>query len=159
MGLAYEIAIDSFKVMSQQWHSMNSLFHALLSISLSFAAAVPLMSKAAGIAVSGIWVTLTLSFCLVAAAFCVWGRLGGYLRVIDPGSLYDFQIQKDETTFKREMVYEAGKEFKVNQARIKSKWLISLASTSFVVLQILALILWVLLAEPNPSVHTQNLCL
>lgn len=156
VDLAYKIAIASFEVMSKQWHSINSLLHALLSISLSFVVAVPLIAKAANITVTDKRVIAILVFCGLTAICCMIGRLRGSLRVIDPGALYAHAIQKEQEMFKRDMVHSAGKEFKTNQQRIKNKWYISLTATVFLVCQILALVFWILCSEDPTAPHTQK---
>ncbi len=143
VDLAYEIAIDSFEKMRQQWNSVNRLFHSILSISLSITAAVPLIAKTAKIEITGFWIILTLLICFITVTLCLWGRHQGSVRLINPGSLHAREIQKEDEIFKRDMVYYAGVEFEKNQHGIRKKWHTSVIATLFLAFQVFVLVLWV----------------
>lgn len=144
VDLAYDIAIDSYEIMRQQWNAMNSIFPILISISTSAIIAVPVIAKTFGIVLVGLHAQASIILGCVAIVVGFLGRLHGTVRILNPQVLYDSKIQKQTGLFKREMIWLAGQDFNENNKRIYEKWQFAVVVIFFLTGQTIALISWFL---------------
>ena len=140
--LAYEWAIGSYNGLLIHWEAANSLLYRLAAMAVSIPLALPVLAKALGLAIPTQYVWwIGLAF-LVVAALCLWGRLHGTMRHVDPARLFNKHLHKPPAEFKKDMIYWAGVDFEHNAGTIQRKWICSLIASFILGLELVALVSW-----------------
>ena len=144
VDLAYDLAVQSYDSIRQRWDSINSLFHSLLSVAITLTLTIPVLSKALNLSLEAYWVIAALVVFVLAAVFCLWGRLSGTLLMINPQELYEKYLGWSHWKFKKNIIYWAGENGCQNVNTLEKKWRTSVWATGFLCFEVVLVVLWIL---------------
>ncbi len=147
VDMAYDLAVQSYDSLHRRWDAINGLFHALLSVAITLALAMPILARALSLSLGTYWALAALGVFVLNVLCCLYGRHSDSLVVINPKTIYDRYLHLSHWEFQKNVTYFAGKDFTTNVKAVKRKWTISLYATVLLCLGVSLVFLWILYSD------------
>lgn len=145
--LAYPIAIASFDMAARRLDIVDGRLQTILAFIVTVSAAVPSVASGRGIHFTSGWFYLALTLFIICLAIGTYARLAGELVVLSPTTLFNEWLGEPKAVFQKDIIHYAGKAFTANLKLIRWKWRCSVWMTILFALEVVALVVWVLLAR------------
>ncbi len=143
MGLAYDIAINSYEVMIKRLDSVDGRLQTMLALFATVTAAIPAIAGNRGLVFNSPWFYAAISAMALATIITAIARLMGEVNVLDPSKLSDEVLRQSEWEFKNQVILHAGPAFNANYDLVYRKWVLAVVVTFLFFLGAGCMTVWV----------------
>jgi hypothetical protein len=145
IDVAYGFVQPSYQLLASRFEAADNRLTALLTAVLTITLGVPLfaMNVNSGATVSATSFVVGLMAAAVAAGFAVVGRTSGSITLVDPVVLYNDNLHKSPTTFKKDALYRAGQHFQNNREAIALKGTHATIVSIALFVEVVAFVVWI----------------
>lgn len=147
VDLAYDLAVNSYDSIIKRLDIMDGRLQTILAFAATTTAVVPTVANARGLSFRSWWLFLGLGAFVAQLVIGTLGRSFGTVRLLKPEIFYEKWLDKSPWTFKKDLVFWAGKDFNDNAALLRTKWRLTLIVSVLFFVEVIFLLAWVAAAR------------
>jgi hypothetical protein len=147
--LAYDFVLPSYQWAIARYEAVDSRIQTLQAFIVTVTLGLPTLANLIGknISFASWWFIIACSFAIMAVTIGLIGRARGSLALVPPQILYDKWLHKQESEFRKDMVYFAAEHFEQNTNLVNWKGRLVTMMTTVVLLEAGLLLVWMILAR------------
>jgi hypothetical protein len=146
--LAYPIAVASYDIAVRRLDTMDGRLQTILAFIVTASAAVFAMAGGRGIPFRSVWFYGAVFLFTLSMGLGTYARLMGDVRSLSPANLLAEWLGDAPWTFKKDMIYNAARDFALNKELIYAKWRWSVYVTLIFCLEAVCLTVWIVASHP-----------
>lgn len=143
IGPAYDIAVNSYEVMTKRLDSMDGRLQTMLALFATVTAAIPAVAGSRGLVFTSTWFYFAIGAMACATLVTAFARLMGNVNVLDPSKISTEMITLSEWEFQNQVILHAAPAFRKNNRLVKCKWFLTVVVTILFFLGAGCMTVWV----------------
>ena len=141
---AYDFVIPSYNWLLARIEAADTRIHTIQAFATSIAMAIPVTVRSLNPNIQFQDWVFYLAVFIAVAVFVVGliGRCGGQIALMDPGKLWNSSLSLQDDECRKNAIYWAGENFKLNNCLIEKKWKCSNWMTGLFLVELMAFFAW-----------------